>query len=339
MTIIGRIIKALKEVPIGKNKYLNVLWPLLGTPAILLYALFMHKKITTLDLFSGVITSVFLFFIFTIASWLRKVMDQRYVPAKQFDLCRELFDKVIVLNQLACTELEKSDFFYTTDYCFPNGLDKDGLLEKVSRINYKCFSASVFADSFDRKYRRNKSHQKKNSLCLMLVSFSELISTVVDYIGFTHLIPIDEITYGEYVDGKISDMDFSARQVCSEIEPAYAILIFSLGFDAYELKRYIQGRELNHIAKVMEKIGVQPYKIMDMRDAEYYLWVAFAYHLCQLLKNQKFVDDEVVLLAQSINKTIASLLLAIGFKELKGRSADNERIFEFRIKKPDISEV
>jgi hypothetical protein len=221
-------------------------------------------------------------------------------------------------------------------YTFPDPLEHDGLLKEASRLNCVAFSNSAFADSFEAKERRNGSHQRKNPHSLLLMAYQHHAgspgpSGSAEYIGFTHMIPIDEPTYVRYVEGKIEDNSFSARDVCGPDEKAYAILVFSLGLDRWRIKEIITGRKLTFLDRLFQQIGLPPFRIGNLYEAELNLWIGFLHHLQVLLREQRFSRYPVVLLAQNFNAKVERVLKNIGFTRLEGLSADKEHIFELRV--------
>jgi hypothetical protein len=249
--------------------------------------------------------------------------------------------------QIACRQGELNEIHLRRNrpklgylYRFPDADNRDGLLHKAAELNTTIFSSSTFKDSFDAKYERNESHQVKNEHAIMLIahpleSAGTEISTPVEYIGFTHLIPINKVTYRQYLKGEISDIRFSDQLVCSPSEPAYAILVFSLGLHRWRMKEIVQGRKLSVFDRILARIGIPPFDIGSLRDAEQHLWVGFVHHLQVLLKNQKLQQLPVILLAQSFNEKVSNVLTEIGFRKIDGKvSADEEDLFEIKVWPP-----
>jgi hypothetical protein len=155
------------------------------------------------------------------------------------------------------------------------------------------------------------------------------------FMGFTHLIPISEGTYHDYIRGKISDTDFNASLVCSPDQEAHAILVFSLGLDLWRLKEIITGRRLGKVDRLFKKVGLPPFQIGSLHEAEEDLWRGFFYHAQVLLRQQRFSSYPVIFLAQSLNASVKRVLRISGFIMLDGRiSADGEELFEIKLWPP-----
>jgi hypothetical protein len=276
-----------------------------------------------------------------VGTWTRKRMDQRFGPrARRRDMLLDLKQAASQAHPDRPDEVVFRDFQPRARslYRFPDPFDGDGLLTQAAALNCAAFASSTFADSLAAKLRRNGSHQRRNPFVIMLMAHEKPAgpddAAREAFVGFTHLIPITEGTYNEYIAGKIGDNDFNADLVCRPDEEAYAIIVFSLGLDRWRLKEIIQGRRLNAFDGFLAGIGVPPFWVGDMYDAERRLWAGFVHHARQLMENQRFAGLPVTFLAQSFNLKVERVLKEVGFVQLPGLSADKEYLFELKVWPP-----
>lgn len=336
-TLIGWVLRFLQKLPSSKKAFLQLTGTLFSLAIIILLTRALGERKSSADIIATVLIPLAILLLVATGSWLRKWIDQRYGPSKRRErLLLQLVDTAATHHSDVTSEITLRSFTPKAKglYAFPKPNDEDGLVTEATKLNCAAFSGSAYADSFERKYRRNGSHQRQNPRSLMLVAYKRTRADVTNndlYIGFTHLIPISESTYLNYINGKINDNDFSAALVCRPTEIAYAIIIFSIGIDRYKLKQIIKDRNLNILDRFLSKIGLPPFRIGDMYEAEFNLWIGLWYHLKELLNTQTFYNSPVVLVAQSLNSKVAQVLKSIGFEQLEGLSADGEYLFQLKV--------
>lgn len=338
-TLIGAMIRLLRRLPTTRQGFTRLAGTAYGAAAMIVGARALAAPPDVVKIIVPFSLSTLAVICIGTGTWIRRRLDQRFGP-------RERRLKVLLQLRQAAShphdhspgELVIRKYRPRAEnlYAFPDVHDNDGLLTQVAQLNCAAFSNSAFADSFKGKYRRNGSHQRKNPHSLMLVAHeppggSDQPVEKSRYIGFTHLIPISEATYISYIEGKIKDNDFNAALVCSPNEEAHAILVFSLGMDRWRIKELITGRKLNALDRFFGRIGLPPFRIGDLYEAELNLWIGFLHHLQTLLREQRFSKYPVVLLTQSFNAKVERVLKEIGFVALDELSADGERLFELRV--------
>ena len=148
--------------------------------------------------------------------------------------------------------------------------------------------------------------------------------------------PVNEPTYLKYIDGKLSDYDFSADSICHPSEKAFALIIFSLGLDRYALKRLHRAVAPNWFEEKVDallfKLGVTPVPNKDLFRAQKVLWAALVSHIYDILQSQPFEMPKVKLVAQGFNSKVSGVLEIGGFMRLEGRiSADNEPLYQIEL--------
>jgi|GEM_PF-4244845 hypothetical protein len=96
------------------------------------------------------------------------------------------------------------------------------------KLNYEAFKNSPWQDSEIDKINRNAKHACKNKRCILLLKDKEQ-----NYIGFTHIIPVNQNIWNEYLNGHISDNDFSSENIVPtqktyKDDYAHGIIVFSI---------------------------------------------------------------------------------------------------------------
>jgi hypothetical protein len=222
-------------------------------------------------------------------------------------------------------------------YVFPRPGNEDGLMATAAALNCEVYRDSAYTDTYEKKYMRNQGHQERNPWAIMLVGHEKPLETDPRneqvFVSFTHLIPINQETYDRYVKGEISDLDFDVKLVCQPHEKAVAILVFSLGLSRFRM-RTLRVSKLSRLDRVLCYIGLPPFRIGDLYGAELNLYAGFVHHLHRLLDHQNHEPESLVLLAQNLDRTVGRVLISFGFRQLKGRSADGDALFEISISRP-----
>lgn len=332
-SVIGWLIKQLRQLPSTRQAFFKLATVCYSLTFLFLVASLFGERVSKVEVAGAILLPLLFLVLVGFGAWVRQRIDQRFSPS---------FKRKVMLHRLVSTVTKPhpsnaDEYIFkkfrpstVTPYHFPPP-DNDRLIAEAAKLNCAVFLGSAYEDTIDSKQRRNHSHQLKNPYSLMLVSHQDKSSTALKFIGFTHLIPVNEATYHQYLDGKIQDNAFSADLVCSLDEPAYAVIIFSLGIERYRMKRLFKSRSIGKVDRVLSKIGLPPYRANDLYDAEYDLWVGLIYHLRQLLQHQTTVQWPTNILAQSFNKKVMHVLTDAGFKQRTETSADGEPLFELKL--------
>ncbi len=345
-SIIGRLLTSLRKLPSSKEASTKLLLALLGLSVILPIILKFGDISTTLPkLIVGPASALSLLLLILIGTWLRKVLDQRGRVEVRKKAIQILLQPVLKPHATlkGTYTLIRTSPIPTLIHKFPDPRETDGLLKEAATINCAAFRGSAFEDTFENKYSRNGSHQRRNPRAVMLMGFTgshfrsrPSVVSGDQWVGFTHVLPVNESTYLKYINGTISDKDFSADLICPQNEPAHALILFSLGLDLYRLKRLYARTPPGWIDRSMDtflfRIGVGPRPNQKLFRVQKLLWTVLVYHIREILDHQSFTMASVKLVAQSFNRKVIDILSAGGFTELKGRiSCDRESLFELII--------
>jgi hypothetical protein len=338
-TFIGALIRVLRWLPATRQAFLQFAGATYVVAATVAGGILLAKPSDLAAAYLSLLVAFIPVALVLLGTWVRKRVDRRTIPSKRrlHSLLQIRFAASVPRNR-TWNELQLRAFRPRDAhrYVFPDPHDRDGLVKEAARLNCAAFANTPFVDSLDRKYRRNGSHLRRNPFAIMLVAHERPSHGSPEqrkaFVGFTHLIPITEGTYNDYIEGKIPDKDFNARHVCSPTEAAHAVLIFSLGLDLRRLKEIITGRKLGSVDRFFAKVGLPPFRIGNLYEAEEDLWRGFFYHAQVLLKEQHFSTYPVIFLAQNLDVHAKNVLENVGFTRLDGlRSADNEHLFEIKL--------
>lgn len=332
-SVVSWLMKQLQQLPHTRQAFFKLATACYSLTFLFLIASLFGETITKAEVIGAILLPLMFLLIVGLGAWIRQRIDQRFSPSeKRKAMLHRLVSTVTKPHPSNANEYILNKFRPSTiaPYHFPPP-DNDRLIAEAAKLNCAVFLGSAYEDTLERKLRRNHAHQRKNPYSLMLVSHQDAVGDTLKFIGFTHLIPVNEANYHKYLDGKIHDNDFGADLVCSVNEPAYAIIIFSLGIERYRMKRLFKNRTISKLDRTLSKIGLPPYKANDLYDAEYDLWVGLIHHLRQLLQHQTTVQWPTNILAQSFNKKVMQILIDAGFQQRNKTSADGEPLFELKL--------
>ncbi len=120
------------------------------------------------------------------------------------------------------------------DIQFVTKTDK-ALAEIVYQMNVDGFQASEFELSLDEARTRDAAFIDRNGVAFLLLrdpnreTTPELsTSSRKDFIGYTCVLPLNEVGTDVYLRGLISDRVFPASLICGAGEPAASILVFAM---------------------------------------------------------------------------------------------------------------
>lgn len=277
-----------------------------------------------------------------IVTWLRPILELRQSPAEQrAQVLKEQLNIYVKrpADPLEPFALRRWNFKKKSLFYFPAPDNSDGLMRIAGELNYWIFRNTAFGDSLDTKIARNTGHQRKNPNVLMLLAHpnqdtEENTKVPMQWIGFTHLIPVNQHTYNAYLSKKINDNDFDASYVCPSDEPAYAVIVFSIGMDRYKIKA-LHSEEIKLKKKRSWKEAYQNFSQPSslFLEADKFLRDGLVFHLRHIIENQKWETRTAKVVTQSLNRKVVNVLLAADFKPLPDdmRTADNEPTFELEL--------
>jgi hypothetical protein len=163
------------------------------------------------------------------------------------------------------------------------------------------------------KIQRNRSHYDKNPYALLLIRSFPLLgcNPKEQYIGFSHVIPLNTKGYNKYLRGKIKDNLLEPDVICRINETARAILIFSIVVDPWALKRAYRKR-----------LADEKWKDQFRYELGQRLIRAVAFHVYRMLELYDNGGKPLELLAQNDGvgkegddaKSVINTLLEAGFK-------------------------
>ncbi len=177
------------------------------------------------------------------------------------------------------------------------------LVEIGGKLNASAFRRTPHRGTDQEKISRNASHVERNPSSIMLIkapAFRGFRPGPLDFIGFSHVLPLTIAGYDKYVRGEEKDNDFSADSICRPNQRAHALLFFSLAIDPSAVKR---------LYTVAENKGVLASGVRDE------LWATLtsrllstaAFHLVTLMKEQGRLSCIKLITQLDDDETIATL--------------------------------
>lgn len=332
-TIIDWLMKQLQQLPSTRQAFFKLAAACYTLTLVFLLASMFGESISKAEVIAAILVPLLFLIIVGVGLWLRKRLDQQFSPSvKRKEMLYRLLSTVTKPHPNRKGEYVFKRFrpSTTAPYHFPPS-DNDKLIAESAKLNSALFLGASHEDTLDIKLCRNRSHQRKNPFSLMLISHQNKTSGTLTFIGFTHLVPVNEETYNNYLDGKIADTDYSSDLVCSLDEPAFAIILFSQELDRYRLKQVFKNKTMGKLDRLLSRIGLPPFRANDMYEAEFELWVGLIHHLRQLLQNQKTVRWPTTILAKSFDSKVMRILEEAGFNKREETSADGESLFELKL--------
>jgi hypothetical protein len=209
--------------------------------------------------------------------------------------------------------------FKITEMQFPTHLfeyaDSAAKANFTGIINHTAFSnklrLSLWAGTQQEKIKRNRSHYLKNSRVLALVqnpNKRNITTGAPPWIAFTHIIPVTKSTWDSYLKEEISDLEFSADDICPLTqnagaknlhEKAYGLIIFSIAL--------YKDHESTPLENIDNRLNL--------------LFRCLAWHLRGLIKAHFSNEDEVPIMLQTSVGHFSKLLEDCGIKP-SGKSKD-----------------
>lgn len=327
------LVMQLEQLPHTRQSFFKLATVCYSFTFIFLLVSLLTNNVNKTQIVGAIVLPLLFLTIVGIGTWLRKRLAQRFSPSlKRNEMLFRLVSTVSTPHSS-----NKHEFVFrrfrpktTEPYYFPPP-DNDRLLAEAAKLNSSSFLGAARKDTQENKLRRNHAHQRKNPFCLMLVSDKYKPNNSFSFVGFTHLIPVNETTYNRYLTGEIGDNDLMPELVCALDEPAFAVIIFSLGLERYRLKQVFKNKPNGKFDRLLSKVGLPPFRANAMYTAEFDLWVGLIYHLRLLLQNQKIVQWPATILAKSFNSKVTHMLEGAGFSKREEVSADGEALFELKL--------
>ncbi len=274
----------------------------------------------------------------------RLIFERRPVPLQSRREVQKLVETIFRIEN--DTVKKKLMHFQIGSYRSIAPTDSLALIEIMTRLNCQLFMHSVHGQLYEEKLARNRAHVEKHPNVIHLLGMNatgrkriaDLTSAEVasipaiqrmPWIGFSHILPISEATYREYVRPHaenigIEDVAFSAEHICPVGTRAYAFLLFTVALDGQLVRRW-ETPQFEGIKSMAQRHQRREILV----QAEQCLYLMTFDHLRKLVKLHNHEDRECRILAQAMLPSTARTLEKIGFKKIDGtRSADDEPIYE-----------
>jgi hypothetical protein len=204
-----------------------------------------HTPLTALSMLKTLASLVALLILYTLLQRIRQMLEKRPTHFERLheieELARMSFHKSQLDSDCKRVKIRK----VKTQRAIRIANTKE-LVSQMTLLNCKGFAGSVYGARFENKYTRNLDHVRKHEQVIRLLGMTETGKRALQalseeekealeeedrlpWIGFTHIIPINETTYHRYLcyqpwDRGIEDISFPAEDVCAPCEPAYAFL-------------------------------------------------------------------------------------------------------------------
>jgi hypothetical protein len=292
-----------------------------------------------------------LFLLYLILWSARLVLEHRPSPLERRSEIKELAATVLFAKQPGEQSRRLSLVRSNTSRIIRTA-DTSELVSTMTRLNCDLFSRSVHGQNFGEKLERNLAHMRKNSRVIRLLGMSS--SGILNLqesgddsaqefqlfpaIGFSHIIPINQTTYNQYVVREksgpgIEDVDFSAEYICAPNEKAHAFLIFTIAIDPALIKRWELNSQLGKMAGWRETFQGSRSKLWHMLKTERELYIMALEHISELAQRHTDPKQECLILAQAFKRRAEGTLLEFGFQKLEGaRTADNEPLYQLKLR-------
>lgn len=144
-----------------------------------------------------------------------------------------------------------------SDVVFVSRADNE-IAEILFDINEQYFERTAFALSRDQARRRNSEWIDKNQKVFMLVRDparpeTENHITKENFVGYTSIVPLNEIGADLYLRGLIKDKDLPASLICKPGEPTNMLLIFAIAMEPkHRREKSLNTAHLNLLLKAAE---------------------------------------------------------------------------------------
>ncbi|MEG4301757.1 helix-turn-helix transcriptional regulator [Microcoleus sp. D3_18a_C4] len=184
----------------------------------------------------------------------------------------------------------------------------------ICSIAYSKAEHKMWSGSISEKSKRNRAHARKNPHTLLLFKAeNEQVShgdreLALEWLGYTHVLPVNLETWNKYLDGEIGDEGFPSDYVASQEDEAYGLIVFSIALyrDWFSKEKYGFNKSLNDIQRLAK---------------------VTAYHLIRLIEIQFKEGQEIPILAQTDSRYISKFLERNGFIKHSKKSADTCPIY------------
>lgn len=203
-------------------------------------------------------------------------------------------------------------------------VNTDDLSVICGELNASAFSKQIwkgkgknFSENVMEKIERNSLHARKNPYCLLLIKpfpVGGFFPTKErQYVGFSHVIPLTEEGYKDYVAGRIQDNSFPSEFICGPEDRPSALLIFSIAIDGRRaLRRAYQGLPITQ--KKLQRLK---------HRAAQELMQALTYHVHFLMSLYADPARSLEILAQTDgSRDVMGALQTAGFRPTSNISAD-----------------
>ncbi|MEP0872949.1 hypothetical protein NDA01_24335 [Trichocoleus desertorum AS-A10] len=214
--------------------------------------------------------------------------------------------------------------FATTKFLgdlFPIFASTENLAHEASVINSIAFSKNkgeLWGGSISEKSKRNCSHARKNPNTLLLFksandqNCSRYPKLSLEWLGFTHVIPVNLEVWTRYLNGEIEDNSFPSDYISSQEDETYGLIIFSLALyrNWFSKDKYGFNKSLNDVQSLIKVL---------------------IYHLGCLIDIHFYGKQEVPILTQTDSKYFSNFLERNNFIKHPVNSADNCPIYLSRM--------
>lgn len=176
----------------------------------------------------------------------------------------------------------------------------------ISQLNFNAFKGSPFELSLEKMKTRNKGFITRNNKCFM-----SMIDPIdgEDIIGYSCILPLNELGASLYKDGSISDTDLPAKLITKPSEKPSAILLFAI-----HLKKEYSNAKSSASMKYT-----------------FYFLNCIRLHLKSLYPKLYKNGNLPPLYVQTSHKSIERMLQRIGFINTMNISRDGYCIWEFNL--------
>lgn len=328
------LLKLLRKLPSTQQGFFKLATALYILALFYLLAVLIIDHINLVHMITAMLTPTALLIATATGSWFRKRID---IGTSRADRRKKLLHR-LVKTVIKATPNKTGEYLLkrfvpstTAPYVFPTP-QNERLIAEIENLNCDVVLGTGHIDNTEvLAQSRHGAYQQKNRLSLMLISQQIKASSVLNFIAYTHLMPVNKTTYEQYMTGELLDSDLSADFVCRPDEPAFAILLLSIGLDRYRLKQLFKNRTQGQFDRFLARLGLPPFSTNDLYQAEYDLWVGVIHHLRQLLQHQTTMQAATRIVAHPFNGKIEQLLLAAGFNKPNTAKTNGKKLCELTL--------
>jgi hypothetical protein len=204
-------------------------------------------------------------------------------------------------------------------FCFADNIK---LCEETAEINFVAFSGSAWGTQLEDKKVRNCGHSQANHRSLMLIEDPQVEiadpKRAPEWIGFTHVIPLNSLGWNQYLTGNVQDNSLPLTYIARPGKSIQGLLVFSIALYKKRLARLYPGwhpGDTRFLSLLLRAVIVHIRSLVDN-------------HITEVEEYQRKKWKSCWVLAQSADKMLQKWFVEeLKFQKQPQLSGDNEPMF------------